>query len=149
CHRCGGPCCGGLAGPGGALRPRPARGGGSGCGRDVHAAGFPLAHDGESGGCVPALELCRVRKPCACLGHGGGGRGPTGLGGAALGAALAADRARACAACTGEGRTMKRALRLILLLAACREDEAEMPDPVAFNEETIAHFCQMNIAEHG
>ncbi|WP_333683633.1 nitrous oxide reductase accessory protein NosL [Pontibaca methylaminivorans] len=44
---------------------------------------------------------------------------------------------------------MKRALLLVLLLAACREDEAEMPDPVAFNEETIAHFCQMNIAEHG
>ncbi len=43
---------------------------------------------------------------------------------------------------------MKRAILLVLLLAACREEEVAMPDPVALNDEALSHFCQMNVAEH-
>ena len=44
---------------------------------------------------------------------------------------------------------MKRAILLVLLLAACREEEVAMPDPVALNDEALSYFCQMNVAEHG
>jgi copper chaperone NosL len=43
---------------------------------------------------------------------------------------------------------MKRALALVLLLAACQEDVAQNTDPVSLTPETIGHFCQMNLLEH-
>jgi copper chaperone NosL len=43
---------------------------------------------------------------------------------------------------------MKRALALVLLLAACQEDVAQNTDPVALTAETVGHFCQMNLLEH-
>jgi copper chaperone NosL len=37
----------------------------------------------------------------------------------------------------------------LLGLAACREDvQAERPVPVAMTEETLGHYCQMNLTEH-
>lgn len=44
---------------------------------------------------------------------------------------------------------MRKALVLILLLAACREEVAEAPDPVALTEDAVSHYCQMNVLEHG
>lgn len=44
---------------------------------------------------------------------------------------------------------MRKALVLLLLLAACKEDVAEIPAPVALTEETVSHYCQMNVLEHG
>lgn len=44
---------------------------------------------------------------------------------------------------------MKRALALVFLLAACREEEVAVPDPVTLDDEALSHFCQMNVAEHG
>ena len=44
---------------------------------------------------------------------------------------------------------MRKALVLILLLAACKEEVAEAPDPVALTEEAVSHYCQMNVLEHG
>ena len=42
--------------------------------------------------------------------------------------------------------------RLLLLaafaLAACREEDAILPDPVAMNADSLGHFCQMNLLEH-
>jgi copper chaperone NosL len=43
---------------------------------------------------------------------------------------------------------MKRALALILLLSACREEVAQATDPLPLTAETIGHFCQMNVLEH-
>jgi copper chaperone NosL len=43
---------------------------------------------------------------------------------------------------------MKRALILILLLAACREEVVQTTDPVALTAEAVGHFCQMNLLEH-
>jgi copper chaperone NosL len=43
---------------------------------------------------------------------------------------------------------MKRALILILLLAACREEVAQNTDPVPLTAEAVGHFCQMNLLEH-
>ncbi len=43
---------------------------------------------------------------------------------------------------------MTRALVLILLLAACRED-AGPPPPVALTASSVGYFCQMNLLEHG
>ncbi|MFV0301984.1 MAG: nitrous oxide reductase accessory protein NosL [Paracoccus sp. (in: a-proteobacteria)] len=40
------------------------------------------------------------------------------------------------------------ALILILLLAACREDQAQSTEPVALSAEAVGHFCQMNLLEH-
>ncbi len=34
------------------------------------------------------------------------------------------------------------------LLCACKEEVAQAPDPLPLTEETIAHYCMMNIAEH-
>ncbi|WP_347313386.1 nitrous oxide reductase accessory protein NosL [Defluviimonas sp. SAOS-178_SWC] len=42
---------------------------------------------------------------------------------------------------------MKRALLIILLLAACKE-EAQDLSPVALTESAVGHFCQMNVLEH-
>lgn len=44
---------------------------------------------------------------------------------------------------------MKRLLIAALLLAACKDEVAKAPDPVPFTGETLAHFCAMNVAEHG
>ncbi|MDT8853604.1 nitrous oxide reductase accessory protein NosL [Paracoccaceae bacterium Fryx2] len=43
---------------------------------------------------------------------------------------------------------MKRALALILLLAACREETAALPQPVDLTPETVGYYCQMNLLEH-
>jgi copper chaperone NosL len=43
---------------------------------------------------------------------------------------------------------MKRALALVLLLAACQEDVAQNTDPLPLTPETLGHFCQMNLLEH-
>lgn len=36
----------------------------------------------------------------------------------------------------------------VFALAACKEDLAQLPDPMPLNEDTVAHYCMMNIAEH-
>jgi len=36
----------------------------------------------------------------------------------------------------------------LLALAACREEVAELPAPVAMTEEALGHFCQMGLMEH-
>ncbi len=44
---------------------------------------------------------------------------------------------------------MKPVLVLALIvLAACREEEAAAPAPVELTEDALSYFCQMNIAEH-
>ena len=35
------------------------------------------------------------------------------------------------------------------LLAACKEDLVEAPDPVPLTEEAVSFFCQMDVLEHG
>jgi copper chaperone NosL len=47
---------------------------------------------------------------------------------------------------------MKPALLLLtatLALASCRDDVAEIPDPVPMTEEAVSYFCQMDVLEHG
>ncbi|NNE81689.1 MAG: copper resistance protein CopZ [Silicimonas sp.] len=41
------------------------------------------------------------------------------------------------------------ALLLILPLAACKEDQAAIPDPIPLTVEAVSYFCQMNVLEHG
>ena len=43
-----------------------------------------------------------------------------------------------------------RALVFVLLLGlgACREEAAQLTDPIALTPESVGHFCQMNILEH-
>jgi len=36
----------------------------------------------------------------------------------------------------------------LLALAACREEVAELPAPVAMTEEAVGHYCQMDLFEH-
>ncbi len=44
---------------------------------------------------------------------------------------------------------MKRlALTALLALAACREESAELPAPVAMTEEAVGYYCQMDLLEH-
>ena len=43
---------------------------------------------------------------------------------------------------------MKRALILMLMLAACRDEVAQAVDPVKLTDEAIGHYCQMNLTEH-
>lgn len=47
---------------------------------------------------------------------------------------------------------MRRALILIalllLLLTACKEETAQVTDPVALTADAVGHFCQMNLLEH-
>lgn len=43
---------------------------------------------------------------------------------------------------------MKKALLLILLLAACKEEVAQDVTPVALRPDTIGYYCQMTLAEH-
>jgi len=45
-------------------------------------------------------------------------------------------------------RTLALALLSALTLAACREDTAELPQPVEMTAEAVGHYCQMNILEH-
>ncbi|MDF1721611.1 MAG: nitrous oxide reductase accessory protein NosL [Minwuia sp.] len=45
-----------------------------------------------------------------------------------------------------------RALLIIaslLVLAACQEEQAEMPGPVPLTADALSHFCQMQVIEHG
>ena len=41
------------------------------------------------------------------------------------------------------------ALIALLVLAACKEELAEAPDPVDLTPDALSYFCQMNVAEHG
>lgn len=43
---------------------------------------------------------------------------------------------------------MKRALILVLLLAACREEVAQSTAPLRLTAEAVGHYCQMNLLEH-
>ena len=45
---------------------------------------------------------------------------------------------------------MRRPLLVLALLAlaACRTETAALPDPVALTEESVGHYCQMNLFEH-
>jgi copper chaperone NosL len=47
---------------------------------------------------------------------------------------------------------MKRPFALVLLsvlaLAACREDAADLPGPVAMTATAVGHYCQMGLLEH-
>ncbi|WP_432817453.1 FAD:protein FMN transferase [Sulfitobacter sp. JB4-11] len=36
----------------------------------------------------------------------------------------------------------------LLMLAACKEELADAPDPVSLTAENVAHYCMMNISEH-
>ncbi|MDV7143276.1 nitrous oxide reductase accessory protein NosL [Tropicimonas sp. TH_r6] len=40
-------------------------------------------------------------------------------------------------------------LPCLLLLAACKEEVAEIPDPTPMTDTALSYFCQMNVAEHG
>lgn len=44
---------------------------------------------------------------------------------------------------------MRYALIALLLIAACKEEAAERPDPTPMTDIALSHFCQMNVAEHG
>ena len=43
---------------------------------------------------------------------------------------------------------MKRLLLAVLLLAACQEEEARAPDPVAMTGDALGHFCMMQLDQH-
>lgn len=43
---------------------------------------------------------------------------------------------------------MKRALLVLMLLAACRDETAALPQPVPMTAESVGYFCQMNVIEH-
>lgn len=43
---------------------------------------------------------------------------------------------------------MRRALLAVLLLAACRSEEAAAPDPIRMTAEALSHFCLMQVSEH-
>ena len=45
-------------------------------------------------------------------------------------------------------RRMVLTIAGILLLVACRDDEAAKPAPAAMTDEALGYYCQMNIAEH-
>lgn len=40
-------------------------------------------------------------------------------------------------------------LPCLFLLAACKEEVAEVPDPTPMTDTALSYFCQMNVAEHG
>ena len=44
---------------------------------------------------------------------------------------------------------MKRLVLALLLLAACREEEAVVPDPISLTDRAVSHYCMMNLSEHG
>lgn len=43
---------------------------------------------------------------------------------------------------------MKRLLLATLLLAACKEDIAQAPDPVTMTADALSHFCLMQVDTH-
>lgn len=43
---------------------------------------------------------------------------------------------------------MKRALLLLMLLTACRDEQAAVPSPVPMTADSVGYFCQMNVLEH-
>lgn len=44
---------------------------------------------------------------------------------------------------------MRRLLLLaVLLLAACQQDEAAIPDPVTLTADAVGHFCGMQVDQH-
>jgi copper chaperone NosL len=43
---------------------------------------------------------------------------------------------------------MKRALLVLVLLAACKQQTAALPEPVTLSAEAIGYYCQMNLMEH-
>ncbi|MFK7837317.1 MAG: nitrous oxide reductase accessory protein NosL [Sulfitobacter sp.] len=44
---------------------------------------------------------------------------------------------------------MKRVMILALvMLAACKEELVEVPDPMPLTAQNVAHYCMMNISEH-
>ena len=45
-------------------------------------------------------------------------------------------------------RLVSQILAGALLLAACREDAAIKPEPVAMTDEALGYYCQMSIVEH-
>jgi len=40
-------------------------------------------------------------------------------------------------------------LLAVLALAACKEEVAQVPDPIPLTDTALSHFCQMNVSEHG
>lgn len=40
------------------------------------------------------------------------------------------------------------ALAAVIALAACREEAADAPAPVAMTDEALGHYCQMFVADH-
>ncbi|WP_417517970.1 nitrous oxide reductase accessory protein NosL [Minwuia sp.] len=40
-------------------------------------------------------------------------------------------------------------LMALIVLSACQEDDAEIPGPAALTEETLSHFCRMQVIDHG
>lgn len=44
---------------------------------------------------------------------------------------------------------MRKTLLVLLLLTACKEEAAEIPEPVPMTESALSHFCQMQVADHG
>ncbi len=43
---------------------------------------------------------------------------------------------------------MNRLLLAAVLLAACKTEEAALPDPVAMNADALGHYCQMQLISH-
>ena len=43
---------------------------------------------------------------------------------------------------------MKRLLLTLMLLAACKSEEAAAPDPVTMTADALGHFCQMQLISH-
>lgn len=43
---------------------------------------------------------------------------------------------------------MKRVLLTLLLLSACRDETAAIPDPVSMTPEAVGFYCQMDLLEH-
>jgi len=37
----------------------------------------------------------------------------------------------------------------VLFLTGCKEELAQVPDPVSLSPEALSHYCQMAVAEHG
>ena len=46
-------------------------------------------------------------------------------------------------------RHLPLAALALIFLAGCKEEVAELPDPVPLTEENVSFFCQMNVLEHG
>jgi copper chaperone NosL len=44
--------------------------------------------------------------------------------------------------------TRKTLLALILVLAACKDETAAVPQPVEMTDEALGHYCQMYLSDH-